>query len=151
MKFTLKKSEIIKPMNIVRNIINTKSMKPILQNMMIQLDGGSMTLEGSDLEVGIRYHVGEVETETISVFSGRGPGRLIPSPDLQFCQLQGHTVPPSADVQTQESTSPVQEHGGLLDVRGFRTGRFRPDQVPGLPVRAALHVEIGENARVEQP
>jgi len=64
MKFTLKKSEIIKPMNIVRNIINTKSMKPILQNMMIQLDGSSMTMEGSDLEVGIRYRVNGVDAET---------------------------------------------------------------------------------------
>lgn len=54
MKFTLKKSEILKPLNNVRNIINTKSMKPILQNMLLDISEGEMTIEGSDLEVGIR-------------------------------------------------------------------------------------------------
>jgi DNA polymerase-3 subunit beta len=64
MKFTLKKSEIIKPMNIVRNIINAKSMKPILQNMLVEMDGEAMTIEGSDLEVGIRYRLGGIGTES---------------------------------------------------------------------------------------
>ena len=57
MKFTLKKSEILKPLNKVRNIINIKSMKPVLQNMLVDLKDGVMVIEGSDLEVGIRYKI----------------------------------------------------------------------------------------------
>ncbi len=55
MKFTLKRSEVLNEINIVKNIINKKSMKPILQNMLVDVSDDGLRIEGSDLEVGIRY------------------------------------------------------------------------------------------------
>ena len=57
MKFTVEKDVIFKPVNIVRSIIKPKAMKMILQNMLIEIKDGMLILEGSDLDVGIRYRI----------------------------------------------------------------------------------------------
>lgn len=57
MRFTLKKQEVLNEINVVKNIINKKAMKPILQNMLIEIKEDGMVIEGSDLEVGIRYNL----------------------------------------------------------------------------------------------
>ncbi|TYB31847.1 MAG: DNA polymerase III subunit beta [Candidatus Mcinerneyibacterium aminivorans] len=63
MKFTLKRNEVLNEINIVKNIINKKSMKPILQNMLLNVTEEGLIIEGSDLEVGIRYKLPLYNTE----------------------------------------------------------------------------------------
>src|SRR6056297_528871 len=57
MKFSLKRNEVLKEINLVKNVINRNSMKPILQNMLIEVKEDGMVIEGSDLEVGVRYNL----------------------------------------------------------------------------------------------
>src|SRR6056297_1573291 len=57
MKFSLKRNEVLKEINLVKNVINQNSMKPILQNMLIEVQENGMVIEGSDLEVGVKYNL----------------------------------------------------------------------------------------------
>ncbi len=63
MKFVLNREIVLKPANSVRNIINPKAVNELLQNMLFTIEDGKLTLEGSDLEVGVRYSVPLEETE----------------------------------------------------------------------------------------
>lgn len=57
MKFVLNREAVLKPANSVRNIINPKAVNELLQNMLFTITDKKLTLEGSDLEVGVRYTV----------------------------------------------------------------------------------------------
>ena len=64
MKITCNREKMLHAFQTVAAIAPARSPKPILQNVKLEVAGDKATLMATDLEVGIRYEVTGVETET---------------------------------------------------------------------------------------
>jgi len=64
MKITCNREKMLHAFQTVAAIAPARSPKPILQNVKLEVAGDKATLMATDLEVGIRYEVSGVETET---------------------------------------------------------------------------------------
>lgn len=53
MKFTAKREDILKPLNLVVGVVERRQTLPILANVLIVLEGQKLSLTGTDLEVEI--------------------------------------------------------------------------------------------------
>ncbi len=57
MKFTIPKDVILDELAILQGIVEKRNTMPILANILIRADNGTVELTGTDLEVGLRTHV----------------------------------------------------------------------------------------------
>ena len=65
MKATVNREGLLTAFQVASGVVPTRSTKPILQSVKLELaDDGKATLMATDLELGIRYAVTGVETET---------------------------------------------------------------------------------------
>ena len=60
MKFTVSRETFLKPLQLVLGVVERRQTLPILSNVLVVLDGSSLSLTGTDLEVEI---VGNVELD----------------------------------------------------------------------------------------
>lgn len=51
MKFSAFREDILKPLQVVGGVIERRQTKPVLANILLELEGGRLTLTASDLEV----------------------------------------------------------------------------------------------------
>ncbi|MGJ8687644.1 MAG: DNA polymerase III subunit beta, partial [Spongiibacteraceae bacterium] len=51
MKFSISRDALIKPLNLVAGVVERRQTLPILSNMRISVEGESLSLTGTDLEV----------------------------------------------------------------------------------------------------
>jgi len=51
MKFTIQRDELLKPLQMASGVVEKRQTMPILSNVLIDADGDSITITGSDLEV----------------------------------------------------------------------------------------------------
>ncbi|WP_372860842.1 DNA polymerase III subunit beta [Spongiibacter sp.] len=58
MKFSISRDALIKPLNLVAGVVERRQTLPILANVQLLLDGGQLSLTGTDLEVEL---IGRVE------------------------------------------------------------------------------------------
>ena len=65
MKLTCSRSLLSSAFQIVGSVISTRTPKEILKNVKLSLQDGKATLLGTDTEVGIRYELPEVETDSV--------------------------------------------------------------------------------------
>ena len=63
MKFQCNSKELYSALQLVSTVIPSKSPREILQNVLIEAKGSSLQLAGTDLEVGMRYNVPDVQVE----------------------------------------------------------------------------------------
>lgn len=64
MQLECQRSQLITAFQIVSGVVPTRTTKEILRNVKFQVDSGKATLIGTDLEVGIRYELEGVQTES---------------------------------------------------------------------------------------
>ena len=64
MKLTCQRDELIHGLQIVNGVVPSRTPKDILKNVKVQIGDGQTTLIGTDQEVGIRYQLIEVETDS---------------------------------------------------------------------------------------
>jgi DNA polymerase-3 subunit beta len=64
MKITCNREKMLHAFQTVAAIAPARSPKPILQNVKLEVTKDKATLMATDLEVGIRYEVTGVETDT---------------------------------------------------------------------------------------
>jgi DNA polymerase III subunit beta len=58
MKFSLPKKTFLEELQILQGIVEKRNTMPILANIMMNVSAGDIELVGTDLEVGLRTHVG---------------------------------------------------------------------------------------------
>ncbi len=64
MKVTCNREKLHQAFQTVAAVVPSRSPKPILQNVKFDVSGDTAVLTATDLEIGIRYEVAEVEVET---------------------------------------------------------------------------------------
>ncbi len=64
MKFSISREALIKPLNLVAGVVERRQTLPILSNVLIVLEGKTLSLTGTDLEVEL---VGRVELDAAGV------------------------------------------------------------------------------------
>ena len=64
MKFSISRDALIKPLNLVAGVVERRQTLPILSNVLLVLEGTTLSLTGTDLEVEL---VGRVELESAGV------------------------------------------------------------------------------------
>ena len=68
MKFSVKRDDILKPLQLVGGVVERRHTLPVLANILIQLDGDLLSLTGTDLEVEI--------VARLKVANGSGQGDI---------------------------------------------------------------------------
>ncbi|MBR4957203.1 MAG: DNA polymerase III subunit beta, partial [Lentisphaeria bacterium] len=63
MKFTVEREKFLKALQRVNNIVSTRSMLPILSNVLISAEGSQLKLTATDLEIRIDTAVDAVVAE----------------------------------------------------------------------------------------
>jgi DNA polymerase-3 subunit beta len=58
MKFSLPKETFLEELQILQGIVEKRNTMPILANIMMNVSAGDIELVGTDLEVGLRTHIG---------------------------------------------------------------------------------------------
>ena len=65
MKFTIKREELLKALNIASRAVSSKVAVPVLKNLKLELDEKGLTITGSDYDITIRtlvpYSIGDTE------------------------------------------------------------------------------------------
>ena len=64
MKLNCHRASLATALQIVSGVVPTRTPKEILKNVKLHVDGGKAVLIGTDQEVGIRYEVAGVETDS---------------------------------------------------------------------------------------
>ncbi|MEK9995846.1 MAG: DNA polymerase III subunit beta, partial [Halieaceae bacterium] len=64
MKFSISREALIKPLNLVAGVVERRQTLPILSNVLVVLEGKTLSLTGTDLEVEL---VGRVELDAAGV------------------------------------------------------------------------------------
>ena len=64
MKFSISRDALLKPLNLVAGVVERRQTLPILSNVLMVLEGSTLSLTGTDLEVEL---VGRVELESAGV------------------------------------------------------------------------------------
>lgn len=65
MKLICSRSLLLTAFQIVSSVVPNRTPKEILRNIKLSLEDGKATLLGTDQEVGIRYEIPEVETDSV--------------------------------------------------------------------------------------
>ena len=56
MRFTLQREAFLKPLAQVVNVVERRQTLPVLANFLVQVQGGQLSLTGTDLEVERMMH-----------------------------------------------------------------------------------------------
>jgi DNA polymerase-3 subunit beta len=64
MKLTCNRASLASALQIVSGVVPTRTPKEVLKNVKLQIDTNSVVLIGTDQEVGIRYEVADVQTDS---------------------------------------------------------------------------------------
>jgi DNA polymerase III subunit beta len=67
MKLTCNRATLASALQIVNGVVPTRTPKEVLKNVKLQVDTGSVVLIGTDQEVGIRFEVSDVQTDSTGV------------------------------------------------------------------------------------
>jgi DNA polymerase-3 subunit beta len=85
MKFKIDKQELLKGIQIVQNVVSTRSTLPILSNILIETQGSNLRLIATDLDIGIScvIPVNTIEEGAITLSAKRFSDIIKELPDSQ--------------------------------------------------------------------
>lgn len=121
MKLKIKKEEILKGLQRIQGIVEKKNTMPILSNMLLTAEGGSIEIIATDLEIGLRgRYVADVEkpgSVTVSAKKMYEIVRELPADDVQIKVEEGNWVKIiSGHAQFKLVGLPKDEYPALPDV-----------------------------------
>jgi DNA polymerase-3 subunit beta len=64
MKLTCQRGSLISAFQVVSGVVPTRTTRDILKNVKLQVEQGVATLMGTDTEIGIRYQLSDVDTDS---------------------------------------------------------------------------------------
>jgi len=121
MKLKIKKEEILKGLQRIQGIVEKKNTMPILSNMLLTAEGGSIEIIATDLEIGLRgRYVADVEkpgSVTVSAKKMYEIVRELPADDVLIKVEEGNWVKIiSGHAQFKLVGLPKDEYPALPDV-----------------------------------
>lgn len=124
MKFSIKREELLQPLQIVKGVVETRQTLPLLSNVLIQLHEGKLSLTGSDLEVELKGHipveaVAEPLAITVSARKLFDLCRMLPEgADLNFKVEEQRVVVKSGRSTYNLATLPAKDYPLFEDLPG---------------------------------
>ena len=129
MRFQCKSKELYSALQLVSTVIPSKSPREILQNVLIEAKGGVLQLAGTDLEVGMRYSVPDVQIEKDGVILAEA------SKLTQILREAGDSMLAVESGEGLDFT--ITFEGAEYNLKGFD-----PEEYPEVPVFEGDHVEV---------
>ena len=126
MKLSLNRADLAEALSVVGNVTPTRTPKPILQCVLFEAHKDHVTLCATDLDIGVRLSVGQVEVErtgTVLVAADKLSQIVRESTEeaLDFelgdnvCHIQGRDSHFQIHTQDPKAFPPVAEMGDELD------------------------------------
>ena len=90
MKFSVPKEAFLAELQILQGIVEKRNTMPILANILMNVSAGDIELTGTDLEVGLRTHIGaEIEKPGAITVNGKKLFEIVKSlPEGQAVQVE---------------------------------------------------------------
>ena len=148
MKLKIKKEEILKGLQRIQGVVEKKNTMPILSNMLLTAEGGSLEIIATDLEIGLRgRYVADVEkpgSVTVSAKKVYEIVRELPADDVQIKVEEGNWVKIlSGHSQFKLVGLPKDEYPALPDVAEEGMISIDGDMLRDM-IRKTLY-SVGEN------
>ncbi|HUI45440.1 MAG TPA: DNA polymerase III subunit beta [Nitrospirota bacterium] len=148
MKLKIKKEEILKGLQRIQGVVEKKNTMPILSNMLLTAEGGSVEIIATDLEIGLRgRYVADVEkpgSVTVSAKKVYEIVRELPADDVQIKVEEGNWVKIlSGHSQFKLVGLPKDEYPALPDVAEEGMISIDGDMLRDM-IRKTLY-SVGEN------
>jgi len=129
MKFSCETKKLYSALQLVSSVIPSKSPKEVLQNVLIEAQDNSVHLAGTDLEVGIRFVIPDVQVEETGSILAEA-ARL-----TQILREAGGETISFETPKPLEFT--ITYEGSIYNLKGFD-----PEEYPEVPLFEGDHVEI---------
>src|SRR6478609_4545999 len=87
MKFSVSKDKMLEGLSTVQNVVSTRATLPILSNVLLQASDGEIRLTTTDLDVGVRRSVAQVERTRVTTLPARrlfSIVRELPASEIYF-------------------------------------------------------------------
>jgi len=130
MKAICSRSELRDALRIVSGVVDPRNIKPILKDIRIRTAEGGLELSATDLEVGIKYFVRDVEV-------GSEGGIVIPADPLNGIVSESREERLALSVK--DSVLVVEGQGSTFSIMGVSEEDF-PD-IPDFPTEKCLDIE----------
>ena len=96
MEFSVKKSDILKELNLAQGVVERKTTLPILSNLLLEAEGSNLRLSATDLELGVRCVCpAKVKKEGVGTVPAKRLleiVRSLPDAEVKFKVLENHWV-----------------------------------------------------------
>ena len=130
MKLSCSRLELREALRLVAGVVDLRNLKPILQDVRVRTIDEQLEVSGTDLEVGIKYWVSDVEIDE--------EGGIVIPVDL-ISGIVGELTEERLTLQTENSSLIVEGKGSRFHVVGLAEDEF-PD-IPDFPDEHYLEVE----------
>ncbi len=121
MKVICNRNALAEALSLLSGVVGTRTTRPILQCLRLQTENDGLTLLATDLEVGLRYHIKEVEIEE--------PGQTVASAAKLSAIVH--------DIAEQTITLATEEEHVVVSAPGakFKLFTFDADEYPPVAAR----------------
>jgi len=96
MEFSVKKSDLLRELNLTQGVVEKKTTIPILSNLLLEFEGSSLRISATDLELGLRCgcaaKVRKDGAGTVPAKRLVEIVRSLPESDVRFKILENHWV-----------------------------------------------------------
>ncbi len=117
MKFEINKEKLLEGLQLVQNVVSTRTTLPILSNVLIEASDEELTLTTTDLEVGIR---GSIPAQIEEAGATTLPAKKLVSIIREL---------PMGDITIEvdeDNTAVIRSGTGVYKIRGLSRGEFPP-------------------------
>jgi len=117
MKVICNRAALHEALSTVGGVVPTRTTKPVLQCLRLVADENGLVLVATDLEVGIRYQVGEVEIGE--------PGEIL-APAAKLAAIVHELTDPTVSLESDKEMLHVRGQGSHYKLYGFDVGEYPP-------------------------
>jgi len=133
MRFTCKRARLAEIAGLVSQAVATKTTKRIFECLRLSTTGGVLELAGTDLEVGIRYRLEEVEI-------GAGGEAVVPA--ALFSGVMREISDESVSVSVERQKLALRTDGGSFEIQCEDPAQF--PEIPAFPAEPAGTLEASD-------
>lgn len=130
MKVSCGRSELRDALRIVAGVVDPRNLKPVLQDVHLRTCDGRLEISGTDLEVGIKYWVSDVEIKEEG-------GIVIPADIVSG--IIGELKEERVTLRSEKNGLMVEATGRRFHVVGLSEEEF--PEIPDFPEENALEIE----------
>ena len=117
MKAICNRAALHEALGTVAAVVPTRTTKPVLQCLRLVADDNGLVLVATDLEIGIRYQVGEVEVGE--------PGEIL-APAAKLAAIVHELADPTVSLESDKDMLHVRGQGSHYKLYGFDVGEYPP-------------------------